>query len=221
MNVGECQKRKCPGDSGDGGQCGRGESNCCGPIEYTKVTVICSNITYTFDVITTCGCQENLPQYINVDGTVVENENPRIAIENASVFYNDEVVSITDHFGLFGFTVMEELERVTFSVKPPAGSGYTATTQTLTLTKGTSGVLSTTVKLLASAPAVEIDSSMPEPVSFSAINDNTSLGELYIPPDSFFTESGELVTVSLTGCFSTGWHLGFSCISDQLLLTTI
>ena len=177
------------------GQCGKGESNCCGPTEYTKVSVNCSSQTLTYDVITACGCDECLPLELYVRGTVVSNDNTSEPVANVEVSFAGETVSTTDDEGLFNFTVTEELERISLTVTPPVGAGFIAVTQTLTISKGTSGVITTTVKLLTKAPADEINST--EASSCPVTSGGVDMGNINIPANSFYTESGEPVTVSL------------------------
>ena len=69
-------------------------------------------------------------------------------------------------------------------------------TQTLTISKGTNGVIPTTVKLLTKAPADEIDSTVPTLCPVTA-NSGVDMGNIDLPANSFYTESGEPVTVSL------------------------
>ena len=111
------------------------------------------------------------------------------------ILYQDEVVGTTSEDGRFTFTVTEELERITVTVKAPNGTNLTDTTQTLFVTKAATGAFFFELKLLEKAPMVMVNASEPIVVSANAMNSGKRLGDVVIPANVLFDEDGEPVEV--------------------------
>ena len=195
IDVGDCRETPCPADNANVSECGRGDGNCCTPTEYTTISVNCSSRTVTYDVITACGCEECLPRELFIKGTVVNSADLEEAIINVDVFFRGEEMTTSDNSGEFMFKVPEGLERITMTLTPPRGSQYNGISQTLTVPKGASGEIATTVKLLRKAPAVVINSTEPSSLGFSSLNNGVDLGSINLPANAFYDENGEPVTV--------------------------
>ena len=196
LNVGECRRESCSiSIQSDTDDIQSPIKYCCGPTDYQQVDIQCDDVKLTFDVIQECGCRQCLRTDIFIIGAILSSVDDS-PVNGTEVWYNEQLVDISTLDGNFNFSIEGELDRIVITIKVRDGSNLADTTQTVAVEKTVEGVIFVTIRLLERGPSVQGNAKEEVTTPIYTSNTNSTLGDIVIPPDSFYLQDGHLFEVS-------------------------
>ncbi|XP_035685698.1 cartilage intermediate layer protein 1-like [Branchiostoma floridae] len=192
-DIGACSREKCAGDLGEDDKgCLDTRKFCCMPTVVSSRTVQCSG--YTLDVIATteCGCGACVELTRKVKGRAFGLKNgTEIVLNGGEVAMSGQMQGHTTASGEFELVVPSTVDHVTLTFKDGSKKLVT-TTKVLPIEEGIEPYFR--VRMQVRPPAAPLNASETSTINLGTLPDQPPLAEVDIPPNSFFTESGDPYT---------------------------
>ncbi|CAH1259363.1 CILP [Branchiostoma lanceolatum] len=193
-DIGACSREKCVGDLGneDKDCLDTVKKFCCLSVASETRTVQCRDYSLEITVTTACGCGECVEGTKKVRGRAFGIKNgTEIPLEYGDIIKDGQVQGYTSQTGEFELDVPLTVDHVTITFKDFYKKLVT-TTKVLPVEEGINQYL--TVRMQVRPPATPLKASETSTISLGTLTDQPPLAEVDIPPNSFFTESGDPYT---------------------------
>ncbi|XP_066283319.1 cartilage intermediate layer protein 1-like [Branchiostoma lanceolatum] len=192
-DIGACSRAKCAGNLGDDDKsCLDVRKFCCMPVVVSPRTVQCSN--YTLDLIATteCGCGACVELTRKVRGRAFGMKNgTEVALDGGEIAMSGQMQGQTTASGEFELDVAATVDHVTLTFKDGSKKLVT-TTKVLPIEEGIEPYFK--VRMQVRPPASPLNASETSTINLGTLAGQPPLAEVDIPPNSFFTESGDPYT---------------------------
>ncbi|XP_078699868.1 cartilage intermediate layer protein 1-like [Branchiostoma floridae x Branchiostoma belcheri] len=192
-DIGTCSRQTCAGDlGGDNKSCLDTKKFCCMPTAVSPRTVNCG--AYILNVIATteCGCGECVELTRKVRGRAFGLKNgTEIALNWGEIAMSGQAQGYTTASGEFEVDVPSTVGHVTLTFKDDSKKLVT-TTKVLPIEEGIESYY--TVRMQVRPPASPLNASEISTINLGTLPGQPPLAEVDIPPNSFFTESGNPCT---------------------------
>lgn len=190
-DVGKCPSRTCAGQLDNGIRCKDKVAYCCGVQKMEGRQLTCQGYQLPTMVVTECGCQKCLDIKAVVYGRAFAADNGE-PMRFGHIFMNGVRISRTGYKGTFSIQVPPDTERLVLTFVDNMQK-FVNTTKVLPFnTKG--GSVYYEVKLLRKKAPVTISSSETNTLELGEVEGQEAMVQIQIPPNSFYTEKGEVFT---------------------------
>eukprot|EP00058_Branchiostoma_floridae_P018789 XP_002604278.1 hypothetical protein BRAFLDRAFT_88567 [Branchiostoma floridae] len=192
-DIGACSRQKCAGDLGeDDKACLDTRKFCCVSVASETHTVQCSDYSLDVSVTTSCGCWECVQLTQKVSGRAFGIKNgTEIPLDQGEVIMDGQIQGYTSQTGEFELNVPHTVDHVTITFKDFYKKLVT-TTKVLHVKEGIEPYY--TVRMQVRPPTSPLNASETSTINLGTLPGQPPLAEVDIPPNSFFTESGDPYT---------------------------
>ncbi|GCC38455.1 hypothetical protein chiPu_0016969 [Chiloscyllium punctatum] len=188
-NVGKCSVTTCSGEHEPEPRCKDTTAYCCGAVKLVERKISCTNYMLPIKVVSRCGCQKCVETRAIVRGRALAADNGE-AMRFGLIFMSGKKISMTGFRGSFSIQVPADIDRLVLTFVDRYGK-FVNTTKILPFNKKGSSVYHE-IKLLRKKPAVTLDCSVSNTISLGAIENQSPIAELEIPPNSFYRQNGDI-----------------------------
>ncbi|XP_078617534.1 cartilage intermediate layer protein 1-like [Branchiostoma floridae x Branchiostoma japonicum] len=192
-DIGACSRQKCAGDLGEEDKaCLDTKRFCCMSVVSVTRTVQCSDYSLEVTVTTECGCGECVELTKRISGRAFGIKNGTvIPLEYGDIIMDGQDQGLTSDTGEFQLTVPLTVDKVTITFKDFYKKLVT-TTKVLPIEEGIETYY--TVRMQVRPPMSTLNASETSTINLGTLPGHPPLAEVDIPPNSFFTESGDPYT---------------------------
>ncbi|XP_068603437.1 cartilage intermediate layer protein 1 [Brachionichthys hirsutus] len=190
-NVGKCPSRPCSGKLDNGIRCKDNSAYCCGVRKTEERKIACRGYQLPAKVATQCGCQKCVDTKAFVHGRVVAADNGE-PMRFGHILMNGLRISRTGYKGTFSVPVPVDTERLVL-IFVDNMQKFVDTTKVLPFnTRG--GSVFHEIKLLRKKAPVTISAAESNTLELGEVEGQEAMVQIQIPPNSFYTEKGEVFT---------------------------
>lgn len=190
-DVGKCPSRPCAGQQDTGIRCNDKWAYCCGVQKMEKRQLTCQGYQLPTMVATECGCQKCVEIKATVHGRAFAADNGE-PMRFGHIFKNGVRIGRTGYKGTFSIQVPPDTERLVLTFVDRMQT-FVNTTKVLPFnTKG--GPVYHEIKLLRKKAPVTISSVETNTLELGEMEGQQAMVQIQIPPNSFYTENGEVFT---------------------------
>ncbi|XP_068173906.1 cartilage intermediate layer protein 1 [Antennarius striatus] len=190
-DVGKCPSRPCSGKLDNGIRCNDKLAYCCGVQKMEKRKITCQGYQLPTMVVTECGCQKCVDIKAFVHGRVVAADNGE-PMRFGHILMNGIRISRTGYKGTFSIQVPSDTERLVLTFVDNMQK-FVDTTKVLPFnTRG--GSIYHEIKLLRKKAPVTISATESNTLELGEVEGREAMVQIQIPPNSFYTEKGEVFT---------------------------
>lgn len=187
--MGRCPSRTCAGQLDSGIRCKDQAAYCCGVEKMEERQLTCQGYQLPTMVATRCGCQRCVDAKAVVYGRAFAADNGE-PMRFGHVFMNGVRISRTGYKGTFSVQVPPDTERLVLTFVDNMQK-FINTTKVLAFnTRG--GSVYHEVKLLRKKAPVTISAAETNTLELGEVEGQEAMVQLQIPPNSFYTETGEV-----------------------------
>lgn len=190
-DVGKCPTRTCTGHLDNGIRCKDRVAYCCGVQKMEVRQLTCQGYQLPTMVVTECGCQKCVDTKAVVYGRAFAADNGE-PMRFGHIFMNGVRISRTGYKGTFSVQVPPDTERLVLTFVDNMQK-FINTTKVLPFnTRG--GAVYHEIKLLRKKAPVTISSAETNTLELGEVEGQEAMVHIQIPPDSFYTERGDVFT---------------------------
>lgn len=190
-DVGKCTSSTCSGHLDNGIRCKDQVSYCCGVQKMEERQLTCRGYQLPTMAVTQCGCQKCVETKAVVYGRAFAADNGE-PMRFGHIFMNGVRISRTGYKGTFSVQVPPDTERLVLTFVDNMQK-FINTTKVLPFnTRG--GSVYHEIKLLRKKAPVTISSAETNTLELGEVEGQEAMVRLQIPPNSFYTEKGEVFT---------------------------
>lgn len=190
-DVGKCPTRTCTGHLDNAIRCKDRVAYCCGVQKMEERQLTCQGYQLPTMVVTECGCQKCVDTKAVVYGRAFAADNGE-PMRFGHIFMNGVRISRTGYKGTFSVQVPPDTERLVLTFVDNMQK-FINTTKVLPFnTRG--GAVYHEIKLLRKKAPVTISSAETNTLELGEMEGQEAMVQLQIPPDSFYTERGDVFT---------------------------
>lgn len=189
--MGKCASSACSGHLDNGIRCKDRVSYCCGVQKMEERQLTCRGYQLPTMVVTQCGCQRCVETKAVVYGRAFAADNGE-PMRFGHIFMNGVRIGRTGYKGTFSVQVPPDTERLVLTFVDNMQK-FINTTKVLPFnTRG--GSVYHEIKLLRKKEPVTISSADTNTLELGEVEGQEAMVQLQIPPNSFYTEKGEVFT---------------------------
>lgn len=190
-DVGKCPTRTCAGHLDSGIRCKDQVAYCCGVQRMEERQLRCQGYQLPTMVVAQCGCQKCVDAKAVVHGRAFAADNGE-PMRFGHIFLKGVRVSRTGYKGTFSVQVPPDTDRLVLTFVDNMQK-FINTTKVLPFnTRG--GSVYHEIKLLRKTAPVTISSAETSTLQLGEVEGQEAMVQLQIPPNSFYTERGDVFT---------------------------
>ena len=186
IDIGQCEGNACYG--GPNEECSAVRTHCCTPLTYETVYMTCDGDELPLEIVTSCGCGE-CPTSDDVTIIGIASGSDGTPLQNGSVYFNGSFVTNTSDDGQFEFDVPRATRRGSVLFVDDVTRYFMDNSYIFQLSSDTQDTYFIRVHLLPRGNTTTVNATEE---SFLEVGE----AEVEIPPNAFYTQDGQLFTVS-------------------------
>uniref|UniRef100_H9GJM4 Ig-like domain-containing protein n=1 Tax=Anolis carolinensis TaxID=28377 RepID=H9GJM4_ANOCA len=187
-NVGHCPNTRCPGRLTEALECRDEEEHCCGPRRMEVREIPCAGYVLPIKVVAECGCTTCTQPKVLVRGkaSALDDGEP---LRFGEIYLGVEKIGFTSYKGTFTIEVPPDTQRLVVKFVDPAKK-FVDTVKVFPFDQR-GGAVYQEVKLLRRKKPVDLEAMETNVIPLGEVEDEGPVGEVVIPPRSFFRANGE------------------------------
>lgn len=190
-DVGKCPTRACAGHLDNGIRCKDQVAYCCGVKKMEERQLACQGYQLPTMVVSECGCHKCVDTKAVVYGRAFAADNGE-PMRFGHIFMKGVRVSRTGYKGTFSVQVPPDTERLVLTFVDNMQK-FVNTTKVLPF-NARGGSVYHEIKLLRKKAPVTISSADTNTLELGEVEGQEAMVQLQIPPNSFYTERGDVFT---------------------------
>ncbi|XP_078681175.1 cartilage intermediate layer protein 2-like [Branchiostoma floridae x Branchiostoma belcheri] len=186
-NVGKCDQSPCVGSSYSSGRCNDTTKYCSSGGTLQARMIDCGTYTINIMAIASCECLECGDPVTYIRGELLGGPNDQ-AVVNANILVNGVLRGYTSFTGAFTLEIPANTKRLAVTFKD-VYKNFVETTKILSFVEGES--IYHRVHIRERAPPIVMSSVQTNSVDLGTVSGAEPIGQLEIPPNSFYTKDGQ------------------------------